>query len=289
MTINVHSFFHSETGTASYLLADADTNQAAIIDSVLDFDVVSGKLAATIPDQQLQWLEDNNCQLIRILETHAHADHLSAAQYLKQHSSAQTLIGKGIISAQNNFKSTLIPIGDASDFDRLLEDEEIIPLGKSQIRVMSTPGHTDDSVCYLVDDNIFVGDTLFMPDGGTARCDFPGGSAAQLWESIAKIHALPSQTKIWVCHDYQPNGRAVKIQTTVAQSHKFNIHVNKEISKEAFISMRTARDATLALPTLIYPSLQVNLRAGKLPEKHQNGVRYISIPLVTKADPDVAK
>lgn len=285
MTIQVHSFFHQSTGTASYLLTDNVTKQAAIIDSVLDFDIASGISSATIPNQQMQWLTDNDFQLLWILETHAHADHLSAAQYLKQRTNAQTLIGKGIISAQQNFKDTLIPLSQPSDFDRLLDDGECVILGQSKLKVINTPGHTDDSVSYLVEDNVFVGDTLFMPDGGTARCDFPGGSAEQLWESIAKIHALPKHTKIWVCHDYQPQGREVKIQTTVEESHKSNIHVNSQVSKAEFIKMRTERDATLAVPSLLYPSLQVNLRAGKLPNKQANGQRYISIPMDTKEEP----
>lgn len=285
MSISVHSFFHKDTGTASYLVIDASQKRGVIIDSVLDLDIFSGQVGASIAEQQLDFIKDKNVEIDWILETHAHADHLSAAAFLQTKLGAKTAIGKGIEEVQRNFNhvftQSMSSAGDKKVFDQLLTDGQVLHFGDSQIQVMATPGHTDDSVSYLIDNHIFVGDTLFMPDSGTARCDFPGGSASKLWASIKRIHALPEDTNIWVCHDYQPNGREVNVQTTVLDSKLNNIHVNPGVSEEDYISMRTERDKTLSVPRLIYPSLQVNLWGGALPAKAKNGVQYFSIPLTT--------
>lgn len=285
MSISVHSFFHKDTGTASYLVIDASQKRGVIIDSVLDLDIFSGQVGASIAEQQLDFIKDKNIEIDWILETHAHADHLSAAAFLQTKLGAKTAIGKGIEEVQRNFNhvftQSMSSVGDKKVFDQLLTDGQVLHFGDSQIQVMATPGHTDDSVSYLIDNHIFVGDTLFMPDSGTARCDFPGGSASKLWASIKRIHALPEDTNIWVCHDYQPNGREVNVQTTVLDSKLNNIHVNPGVSEEDYILMRTERDKTLSVPRLIYPSLQVNLWGGALPAKAKNGVQYFSIPLTT--------
>ncbi|MGJ8679293.1 MBL fold metallo-hydrolase [Paraglaciecola sp.] len=286
MTVSVNAFFHNQTGTASYVVVDSTQKKAVVIDSVLDLDIGSGSVSSVLADEQLEFIKTNNLELVWILETHAHADHLTAAHYLKEKTQAPIVIGEGILQVQKHFNS-LFPKHSAlseneSGFDHLVKDQEVLTFGDSEIKVLSTPGHTDDSVSYLVDSNLFVGDTLFMPDGGTARCDFPGGNAEKLWKSIEKIHSLDDNTRIWVCHDYQPDGRDVKIQTTVAQSKTQNIHINQDTQKESYISMRNKRDESLAAPKLIYPSLQVNLWGGLLPELQSNGKRYLSIPLTEK-------
>lgn len=281
MAISVNPFYHQDSGTISYLLVDAASKSAVIIDSVLDFDIASGKLDASLADAQLRFAHQHKLNIEWIFETHAHADHLSAATYLKNKTGAKTVIGKGICNVQQHFSHVYdnSQSSPGSEFDYLVSDAQVIQFGQHEITVLATPGHTDDSVSYLIDGNVFVGDTLFMPDGGTARCDFPGGDAEQLWESIERIHSLPGDTKIWVCHDYQPGGRSLKMQTTVTESRLQNIHANEAVSKADYVKMRNERDATLAVPRLLYPSLQVNLRGGRLPEPAKNGVRYISIPL----------
>jgi glyoxylase-like metal-dependent hydrolase (beta-lactamase superfamily II) len=283
MTVSVKSFFHSETGTASYLVVDSSGHHAVIIDSALDLDLPSGKVAASIADAQLAFAKEHGITIQWILETHAHADHLSSAAYLQKKTKAKIAVGKGIISVQKNFSHLFhqhtVTDDKASGFDRLLTEQDCLTFGESEIKILATPGHTDDSISYLIEDNVFVGDTLFMPDGGTARCDFPGGSAEKLWTSIEKIYQLPDDTKIWVCHDYQPNGREVLVQTTVASSKANNIHINQTTNKIDYITMRNERDKTLPVPRLLYPSLQVNLNAGTLPEPGENGVRFLTIPL----------
>ncbi len=285
MSISVHPFFHKDSGTASYVVTDDSRKHGVIIDSVLDFDIFSGQVAASLANQQLSFIEEQGIEIDWILETHAHADHLSAAAYLQNKVGASTAIGKGIEDVQRNFNHvftrSMSSVGEKKVFDQLLTDGQVLQFGDSQIQVMATPGHTDDSVSYLIDNHIFVGDTLFMPDSDTARCDFPGGSASKLWASIKRIHALPEDTNIWVCHDYQPNGKEVNVQTTVLDSKLNNIHVNPEVNEKDYISMRTKRDKTLSVPRLIYPSLQVNLWGGALPAKAKNGMQYFSIPLTT--------
>ncbi|MCF2950004.1 MBL fold metallo-hydrolase [Paraglaciecola aquimarina] len=283
MAVSVNAFFHQGTGTASYVVVDSSQTYAVVIDSVLDLDMGSGRVSSTIADQQLAFIQKHKLELVWILETHAHADHLTAAHYLKQQTQAPVAIGEGILQVQRHFSSLFSKhpalADEASGFDHLVKDQEVLTFGDSEIQVLSTPGHTDDSVSYLIDNNLFVGDTLFMPDGGTARCDFPGGDAAKLWASIEKIHKLTDDTIIWVCHDYQPDGREVQIQTTVAQSKAHNIHINQDTKKQDYISMRNKRDAGLAAPKLLYPSLQVNLWGGLLPEPKTNGKRYICTPI----------
>lgn len=283
MSVSVKPFFHQDTGTASYVVVDSTGQSAVIIDSVLDLDLPSGKIAATIADQQLAYIKEQGLTLEWILETHAHADHLSSAAYLQKKTGVKIAVGQGIMDVQQHFSHLFVqppePNKQPGGFDRLLTEQDCLRFGKSEIHIMATPGHTDDSISYLIDENVFVGDTLFMPDGGTARCDFPGGSAEKLWTSIEKIYQLPQDTKIWVCHDYQPNGRDLSVQTTVAESKAKNIHINHKTNKDDYIKMRNERDKTLAVPRLLYPSLQVNLRAGTLPDPAKNGVRYLSIPL----------
>ncbi|GAB5381855.1 MAG: MBL fold metallo-hydrolase [Aliiglaciecola sp.] len=282
MNLSVIPFFHQHTGTASYIVVDQSQRYAVVIDSVLDFDSASGEVASTLADEQLKYLDQHNLSLVWILDTHIHADHLTAASYLANRSKAKSVIGKGIAKTQQRFR-LMFPNGNQETsvenlFDKLVAEGDTLSFGDNEIRVMDTPGHTDDSVSYLIDDNTFVGDTLFMPDSGTARCDFPGGDAHKLYQSVQRIHALPEDTKIWVCHDYQPNGREVRMQTTVADS-KQNIHLRHQVSESAFVHMRNERDSTLPVPKLLYPSLQVNIRGGRLPKPSDNGKRYFAIPI----------
>jgi glyoxylase-like metal-dependent hydrolase (beta-lactamase superfamily II) len=282
MNVTVKSFYHVPSGTGSYLVVEPVSRQAAVIDSVLGFDVGSGELSYTFADEMLAYLQEQDLNLVWILDTHAHADHLTAAHYLHQKTGAPTGIGSGIAKSQSHFNAIFnhhgVGAGEYAGFDILLDDGAVLPFGEGGVKVLSTPGHTPDSVSYLIGANIFVGDTLFMPDAGTARCDFPGGNAAMLWHSIEKLHSLPDATTIWVCHDYQPNGRELKLNTTVAESKRCNIHVANR-SKQDYIDLRNNRDRKLSAPTLLYPSLQVNLWGGALPQKEQNGQRYIKIPL----------
>jgi len=283
MSVSVKSFFHPDTGTASYMVVDTSGKYAVIIDSMLDLDLASGEISASVADKQLNYAKEHQLKIVWILETHAHADHLTSAAYLQQKTQAKIAVGQGITEVQQHFKQWFTqPLSMAekpSGFDRLLTEQDYLSFGESQIKIFATPGHTDDSISYLIEDNVFVGDTLFMPDGGTARCDFPGGSAEKLWSSIEKIYELPADTKIWVCHDYQPNGREVSVQTTVADSKANNIHINERTRKQDYVLMRNTRDKSLAVPRLLYPALQVNLNAGKLPQPAENGVQYLTIPL----------
>lgn len=290
MGVHVESFYHADTGTGTYLICDPHSKQAAIVDAVLDFDPASGNVGAALANKQLAYLRQHNLVLRYILETHAHADHLSAAGYLKQQTGAPIVIGAGIKEVQKKFAHTFnrqYSEQTQKTFDQLVSNGDCLLLGESKIHIMATPGHTGDSVSYLVADNVFVGDTLFMPDAGTARCDFPGGDANILWESIQRLHALPDATKIWVCHDYPPKGREVKLQTTVAESKHTNIHVNTNQSQADYVKVRQKRDKGLAAPRLIYPSLQVNLWGANLPDAESNGVRYIKIPLTQEIIKDV--
>lgn len=286
MAVQVKVFFHQDTGTLSYLVVDSRTQHAVIIDSVLDFDLASGEVKAEFANRQLAYLADNSLELVWILDTHAHADHLSAANYLRTQTGAKTVIGQGISEVQSRFaptfnRATCEP-GEQPDFDYLLVEGQQLAFGSAVLSGLSTPGHTSDSLSYLIEDNVFVGDTLFMPDGGTARCDFPGGDAEVLWDSIARLHELPDHYKIWVCHDYQPDGRELRYQTTVKESRESNIHVSRDRQKSEYVALRKKRDATLGAPKLLYPSLQVNLWGASLPECESNGVRYIKIPLTDK-------
>lgn len=285
MRPTVHPLHHADTGTWSYVVADPATRMAAIIDPVLDFDAKSARIAGTSAQKLLDIVEQQAYDVRWLLETHAHADHLSAAQWLKQRLPAATLaIGTGIRTVQETFAPTLDPDGalatDGSQFDLLFGDDERFEVGSLPARTIPVPGHTRDSLAYLIGDALFTGDSLFMPDAGTARCDFPGGDAATLYRSIRRLYdGLPDDTRVFVCHDYGPGGREVACETTIGEQRRSNIHVRDGVDENAFVTLRKARDATLAMPALILPSLQVNLRGGALPEPEGNGVRYLRIPL----------
>ncbi len=281
----IHSFHHKETGTWSYVVADPATRVAAIIDPVLDYDAKSGRTSTTSADLLISTVLENTYQLAWILETHAHADHLSAAPFIKKNLGGRIAIGRGITQVQKTFK----PIfnldhdfaTDGSQFDHLFESDEVFLLGEIEARIIATPGHTNDSVSYLIGDAIFVGDSLFMPDGGSARCDFPGGSAAVLYQSIQRLFSLPDETRMFVCHDYSPGGREPRCETTIGEQKQKNIHAASSVSEQEFIAMRQARDATLGMPALIIPAVQVNIAAGEFPKTENNGVIYLKIPINT--------
>jgi glyoxylase-like metal-dependent hydrolase (beta-lactamase superfamily II) len=278
----VQPFFDPHTWTVSYVVSDPATGSAAVIDPVLDFDMKSGSTATRSADQVLGFLRERQLKLEWILETHAHADHLSAARYLQQQAGGRIAIGEHIRDVQAVFKKlynlerNFLP--DGSQFDHLFKDGEVFRVGEVEVTALLVPGHTPADMAYVVDGAVFVGDTLFMPDVGTARADFPGGDAHTLYRSIRRILALPPQTKVYVCHDY-PKGRDAQWETTVAEQRANNIHVHDGISEEEFVAMRKARDATLDVPTLILPSIQVNVRAGAMPPADENGVAYLRIPL----------
>ncbi|WP_120511046.1 MBL fold metallo-hydrolase [Photobacterium salinisoli] len=287
MNAIIKAFYHTDTSTISYVVYDKQGGHAAIIDSVLDFAAHSGKVWTAFADQQLAFIKEQQLTVDWILETHAHADHLSAAHYLREQFGSPVGVGEGIIKVQKTFKAVfnigddeLLPDGQV--FDHLFHDGELFTIGALTGKVMSTPGHTNDSVTYLIEGNAFVGDTLFMPDGGTARCDFPGGDAGVLYDSVSRLHSLPAETRLWMCHDYQPDGRDLAYVTTVAESRCNNIHIHQGVEKEAFIQVRTDRDQHLDVPKLLYPSVQVNIRGGKLPAVESNETAYIKIPLTVK-------
>lgn len=282
---DVQPFHHADTGTWSYVVRDPAGNAAAIIDPVLDFDAKSGRTSTASAQALLDHVRTHGLHVRWLLETHAHADHLSAAHWLKsQHFPDATLaIGEGIRDVQKAFRP-VFNLGvhfpaDGSQFDRLFADGEHFSIGALEARVIAVPGHTSDSNAYLVGDALFTGDSLFMPDGGTARCDFPGGDAATLFRSIQRLYALPDATRVFVCHDYGPGGREVRCQTTIGAQKRDNIHVRDGVDEADYVALREARDATLAMPTLILPAIQVNIRAGALPEAEDNGVRYLKLPI----------
>ncbi len=279
----VRSFFHAPTFTITHLIWDSATKNAAIIDPVLDYDPKSGRTGTRSVEEVLSALKAEGLHLDWILETHAHADHLSAAPFLKAATGAPIAIGEHIRDVQKVFQKVFNLKDlktDGSDFDRLIKDNEELPLGGLTIKALHTPGHTPACVSYLVADAIFVGDTLFMPDYGTARADFPGGDAAALYRSIQRILALPPETRVFLCHDYLPKERTIyQWETTIAAQRAKNVHVHEGVSEADFVGMRTARDKTLEKPVLILPSIQVNIKAGALPEPEDNGVRYLKIPL----------
>ncbi|MBP1313232.1 MBL fold metallo-hydrolase [Herbaspirillum huttiense F1] len=285
--LHIEGHFDTITSTVSYLVLDRATLHCALVDSVLDYDPKSGRTSTRSADHLIARVQALGATVQWILETHAHADHLSAAPYLKQKLGGRIAIGEHIRQVQQVF-GKLFNAGtefehDGSQFDHLFTDGEIFRIGQLQARVMHTPGHTPACVTYVVEEGgqsaAFVGDTLFMPDYGTARCDFPGGDARQLFRSINAVLSLPPQTRLFMCHDYQPGGRELRFETTVAEERQHNIHVREGISEEAFVAMRSARDATLDMPVLLLPSVQVNMRAGQMPPAEGNGVRYLKIPL----------
>ena len=280
----IRSFFDEATNTVSHLVADPHTGAAAIIDPVLDYDPASGQIGTPSAEAMLAEAEKAGWCVCWVLETHAHADHLSAAEFIKEKTGATTAIGEGILEVQKAFRPLFGAEDceyDGSDFDRLLADGEHLELGTLDIEVMATPGHTPACVTYLVgEDAAFVGDTLFMPDYGTARCDFPGGDARQLYRSIKRVLSLPPETRLYMCHDYKAPGRdTFAWETTVGEERKSNPHVRDGISEDEFVAMREGRDANLPVPKLLYPAIQVNIRAGRLPPAEPNGRRYMVIPL----------
>ena len=283
MSPTVASFHHSGTGTWSYVVTDPATRVAAIIDPVLDYDWKSARTATHAVDRLIAHCREHGLDVRWILETHAHADHLSAAQHLKGVCGGEVAIGAGITSVQRTFKR-LFGLGpefqpDGSQFDRLLADDCTLPLGSTQIHVLPTPGHTNDSVSFLIGDAVFIGDTLFMPDAGSARCDFPGGDAAELYRSVQRLFTLPAGTRVFVCHDYSPGGRAALCETTIEAQRRSNTHIREGVDEAAFVQMRRERDATLDVPNLIIPSVQVNIRAGRLPPAEADGTSYLRVPL----------
>jgi len=279
----VHGIFDKATWTVTYVVHNGPGTECAIIDSVLDYDPKSGRTHTTSADLVIDYVKTHQLKVQWILETHAHADHLSAAPYLKQHLGGKTSIGQRITQVQKVFKGifNLEPEfkQDGSQFDHLMADDETFAIGQLTGKVLSVPGHTPACVAYQIGDAVFVGDTLFMPDVGTARCDFPGGDASTLYASIGKILSLPAQTRLFMCHDYPPTDRPVAFETTVAEQKAKNIHVHDGVSQAQFVAMRTQRDATLEMPVLILPAVQINIRAGELPPKESNGTAYVKIPL----------
>ena len=283
----IEHFFDEATSTFSYLVLDRSTLQCALIDSVLNYDPKSGRTSTVAADKLIVRVKALGAQVQWLLETHVHADHLSAAPYLQKQLGGHIAIGSHITTVQQVF-GKLFNAGpefarDGSQFGRLLEDEEHFAIGSLAVRALHTPGHTPACMTYVIEDGgktvAFVGDTLFMPDYGTARCDFPGGDAGVLFRSIQKVLALPPETQLYMCHDYPPGGRPVAHASTVAAQRSANIHVHDGIGEEAFVAMRRARDATLPMPVLILPSVQVNMRAGQMPPPEDNGVRYLKIPI----------
>jgi glyoxylase-like metal-dependent hydrolase (beta-lactamase superfamily II) len=279
----VKAFFDPATFTVSYVVSDPATKHAAIVDSVLDYDPKAGRTSRASADQVIAYVQDQGLTVAWTLETHAHADHLTAAPYLKETLGGRTGIGEHIKVVQATFKQLFNAEAafatDGSQFDHLFKDGESFRIGQLEGRVLHTPGHTPACLTYVIGNAAFVGDTLFMPDYGTARCDFPGGSAATLYRSIRKVLALPPQTRLFMCHDYMPGGREVRWETTVAAERRDNIHVRDGIGEAAFVEMRNKRDATLDMPVLILPSVQINMRAGAFPPKESNGIAYLKIPL----------
>lgn len=278
----VRAFFHEPTFTVGYLVWDPETKRAAIIDSALDFDQKSGRTGTHSAEAILAAVAEEGVEVDWLLETHAHADHLSAAPFLKQSTGAPIVIGENIRTVQRVFKSVFnlgYVTADGRPFDKLVADGETLSLGALEVKVLHTPGHTPACVSYLIGDAVFIGDTMFMPDYGTARADFPGGDARTLYRSIQKLLALPENTRVFLCHDYKAPGRdAFAWETTIGEERAKNIHlVNK--NEDEFVTLREARDKTLEMPVLILPSIQVNIRAGELPPPEDNGVRYLKLPI----------
>jgi glyoxylase-like metal-dependent hydrolase (beta-lactamase superfamily II) len=279
----VQGLFDPATWTVTYVVHAGPGTAAAIIDSVLDYDPKSGRTKTTSAQKVVDYVREHDLKVEWILETHAHADHLSAAPWLKKQLGGRIAIGARITNVQEVFKGLfhLEPEfrTDGSQFDRLLDEGDTLEVGALKAEVMAVPGHTPACVAYRFDDAVFVGDTLFMPDVGTARCDFPGGDAHTLYGSVRKLLSLPPETRLFMCHDYPPNERPVAFETTVAEQRAKNIHIHDGVTEEAFVALRTKRDATLEMPVLILPSVQVNIRAGEMPPKEANGVAYLKIPI----------
>lgn len=281
---NVTAFFDEPTFTVSYVVADPETRACAVVDSVLDFDPASGRTNTGSTDEMIAFIRDSGMTLEWILETHVHADHLSAAPYIQEKLGGKIAIGAEIRTVQDTF-GKIFNEGtrfqrDGSQFDKLFVDGDTFRIGNIEARAMHTPGHTPACMTYVVGDAAFVGDTMFMPDYGTARADFPGGDARTLFRSIRKVLSLPGETRLFMCHDYKAPGRdEYRWETTVAEERAHNVHVHEGVSEDAFVAMREARDKTLGMPRLILPSIQINMRAGQLPEPEDNGTRYLKLPI----------
>lgn len=282
---DIKTFFDPETWTFTYVVSGGKGTPCIIIDSVLNYDSKSGRTSTHSADEVIQFIQNEELKLTWILETHAHADHLTAAPYLQEKLGGKLVIGNHIANVQSVFKGVFnLEEGfaiDGSQFDHLLTDGETLDFGELSLKALYVPGHTPACMAYEIGDALFVGDTLFMPDVGTARCDFPGGNAKTLYQSIQKILSYPKETKLYMCHDYPPNGRPPEFCSTVGAEKSDNIHVHDGVSEEQFVQMRTQRDETLQMPTLILPSIQVNIRAGHFPEPEDNGKSYLKIPLNT--------
>jgi len=283
MKPDVRAFFDPATWTLTYIVKDPDSSSCAIIDSVLDYEAASGRTKTESADQVIAMVEAENLTVEWVLETHVHADHLSAAPYLHDKLGGKIGIGAHITDVQNIFGNLFNAEPefrrDGSQFDHLFTDGDTFSIGRLTATAMHTPGHTPACMTYHIGDALFVGDTMFMPDFGTARCDFPGGDARALYHSIQRLLALPPETRMFMCHDYMPNGREMHYETTVGEQKISNLQVHDGISEDDFVAMRSAKDETLGMPTLILPSVQVNMRAGELPPAEDNGVRYLKIPL----------
>lgn len=279
----VKGFFDSATNTISYVVKDPGSNACAIVDSVMDIDYAAGRITYDHADQLIAYVKAQGLTLDWLIETHVHADHLSAAPYIQRQLGGKIGIGRNITVVQDTF-GKIFNEGtefqrDGSQFDRLFEDGDTYKIGGMTCTAMHTPGHTPACMTHVMGDAAFVGDTLFMPDGGSARADFPGGDAGQLYDSIQKVLSLPGETRLFMCHDYGPNGREIRWETTVADEKAHNIHVGQGKTRDEFIAMRTARDKTLAMPKLIIPSLQVNMRGGDLPPADEDGKRFLKVPI----------
>ena len=281
---SIAGFFDEATNTVSYVVHDPKTGEAAIIDSVLDFDAASGRTSNGSADRMIEYVTSNNLKVTWLIETHAHADHISAAPYLQERLGGKLAIGRDIIRVQEVF-GKLFNAGtdferDGSQFDKLFEDGETFRIGELEGIALHVPGHTPADMAFIVGDSAFVGDTIFMPDFGTARADFPGGDAGQLFRSIRRLLSLPDETRLFLCHDYKAPGRdEYAWETTVKQQREENVHVKDGVTEQDFVAMRTDRDKTLSMPKLIMPSVQVNIRGGRLPDPEENGVSYIKIPV----------
>ena len=288
MQPHVTPFFHAATSTWTYLVRDPATHEAAVIDPVLDFDPASGEVRHESAQAVLAAVAREGARVRWILETHAHADHLSAAAWMKEHTGAQVAIGAGIVRVQETFRERLglderEPWLDGSAFDRLLHDGDEVTIGNTAIRVVTTPGHTPDSVSYLVGDAVFVGDTVFSPDAGSARSDFPGGDAHALFRSVWRIYRLPA-VRMFLGHDYPPTGQTPRSEVAIAEQRAGNIHIREGVDEASFVAMRRQRDAGLPAPRLLWPALQVNIRGGRLPPADERGARYLRLPLTVRND-----
>ncbi|MBB3121163.1 MBL fold metallo-hydrolase [Pseudoduganella violacea] len=282
MKPQIQAFFDPATATVTYIVYEKDGADCAIIDSVLDYDPKSGRTATASADKVVEFVQAHGLNTVWLLETHAHADHLSAAPYLREKLGGRIGIGVDIRAVQHAFANVFNrkPASmDGSEFDHLFQPDEVFAIGALQAKALHVPGHTPADMAYQVGDAVFVGDTMFMPDVGSARCDFPGGCASLLYKSVHKLLSLPDETRLFMCHDYPPNGREPRWEVTVGEQRASNIHIRDGVSEDDFVSMRTKRDATLAMPTLILPAIQVNINAGQLPEAEENGVRYLKIPI----------